>query len=310
MSLKRQIRAPIERGALRLATALIPRLPRKGVLALARAGGTLGFRIDRRGVRVGMANLDLVFGDTKTRAEKKEILKQSSITICRTLLDVFWFSASPATRLEQYVDIDPSMELFFQEKSQICMTAHFGHWEILGQVTGLKGFPLSSIAKPVKNPEVDRQFIRAREMTGQKIIPRSGALRKLIKVLRDGGKTAFLADQYTKEADGGIWIDCFGLPALVTSAPAMLSGRTQTEVLLGFGRPMPNGRYKVYVTDQFDPPEAANEESIRNLTEQINQATEQEILRHPEHWLWMYKRWKKIQPGTAAAYPFYSNPVK
>lgn len=307
MSFKRQIRAPFERGAVHVAMAVIPRLSRRGVLLLAETGGRLGCRLDRRGRRIGLANLDAVFGRSKTPAEKKKILQASFVTMARTILDTFWFARDSARRLERYTEIDESMQAFFQNKAQICMTAHFGNWEILGQTTALRGFPIHSIATPVKNKTVDKYFIRAREATGQKIIPRAGALRKLLKVLRDGGKTAFLADQNTKEEDGGIWIDCFGLPAPVTSAPAMLSGRTQTEVLLGFGRPLPGGNYRVYVTDRFEPPETVSKETIRTLTEQINAATEQEILRHPENWLWMYKRWKKKKPGSeTAGYPFYS----
>lgn len=303
----RKLRRPFETGAVHLAMALIPRLPRCGVLALARTAGRLGYLFDNRSRRVGFANLDLVFGNTKTAAEKEKILKTSFVTMARTLLDTFWFAHNPAVRLEKYVEIGDSSRVFFQDKAQICITAHFGNWEIIGQMSGHKGLPLSSIATPVKNEAVNKHFIRAREATGQKIIPRAGALRKLIKVLREGGKTAFLADQNTTETEGGIWIDCFGLPAQVTAAPAALSGRTQAEILLGFCRPRQGGRYLLYVTDSFPPPETVNEETVRTLTEQINAATEQEVLRRPQYWLWMYKRWKKKKPGSEpAGYPFYS----
>ena len=126
-------------------------------------------------------------------------------------------------------------------------------------------------------------------------------------MLRNKGKTAFLADQNTKESDGGIWIDCFGLPAPVTSAPVALAGRTGAEILLGFCRPLPGGYYRVYATEYFQPPEIVNAETVRALTVKINQATEREILNHPQHWLWMYKRWKKKKPGgESAGYPWYT----
>ncbi len=309
--LHRQIRAPFERGAIHLAMALFPRLPRCSVLALAQVAGRMGYHLDRRGRRFGQANLDIAFGDTKSPAEKKQILKTSFITMTRTLIDTFWFAHKPAKRLDKYVDVDESAMVFFEPKAHICITAHFGNWEILGQMSGHMGRPLSSIATPVKNETVNKHFIRAREATGQKIIPREGALRKLIKVLREGGKTAFLADQNTSEAEGGIWIDCFGLPAQVTAAPAALSGRTQTEILMGFCMPQPGGRYRVYATEKFMPPETVNEETVRTLTQEINAATEREIRTHPQYWLWMYKRWKTKKPGEeSAGYPFYSGSAK
>ena len=225
----------------------------------------------------------------------------------RTLIDTFWFAHKPAERLKKYVELAENSEVFFEPKAHICITAHFGNWEIIGQMSGLKNRPLSSIATPVKNETVNKHFIRAREATGQKIIPREGALRKLIKVLRDGGKTAFLSDQNTTEAEGGIWINCFGLPAQVTAAPAALSGRTKTEILIGFCIPQPGGHYRVYAAETFPPPETVNEETVRTLTEQINAVTEREIRKHPECWLWMYKRWKIKKPGEeTAGYPFYT----
>ncbi len=303
----RKIRAPFERGGVHFAMALIPRLPRWGVLGLANLGGWLGFHFDRRGRQIGLANLDVVFGESKSPVEKKQILKTSFVTMSRTLLDTFWFAHKPAERLEKYVDIDESSQVFFEPKAHICITAHFGNWEIIGQMSGLKDRPLSSIATPIKNETVNKHFIRAREATGQRIIPREGALRKLIRVLREGGKTAFLSDQNTTEAEGGIWIDCFGLPAQVTAAPAALSGRTKAEILVGFCIPQPGGRYRVYAADNFPPPETVNEETVRELTEKINATTEREILQHPQCWLWMYKRWKKIKPGEeSAGYPFYA----
>ena len=309
----RKLRAPFERGVLHCVMAVIPRLPRFGVLALAQAGGWLGFHFDKRSRRIGLANLDVVFADTKSSEEKKVILKASFVTMARTLLDTFWFAHKSAERLEKQVTLDPSAEVFFQSKAQICITAHFGNWEILGQMSGYRGFPLSSIATPVKNETVNKHFIRAREATGQTIIPRKGALRKLIKVLRNDGKTAFLADHNTTEADGGIWIDCFGLPAPVTAAPATLSGLTKAEVLMGFCLPQPGGRYWIHVPEQFSPLELINEETVRERTEQINAAAEREILRYPDCWLWMYKRWK-TKPATEGStehpYPFYTRPSK
>lgn len=306
--LYRQIRAPFERGSVHLAMALIPRLPRRSVLVLAQIAGRLGYHLDRRSRRFGEANLDVVFGDTRTPAEKKRILKTSFVTMTRTLIDTFWFAHNPAERLETYVEMDDSSQVFFEPNAHICITAHFGNWELLGQMSGYLGRPLSSIATPVKNETVNKHFIRAREATGQKIIPREGALRKLLGILRKGGQTAFLADQNTSENEGGIWVDFFGLPAQVTAAPALLAGRTQTEILMGFSTPLPGGRYRIYATRTFAPPEKTDEQAIQKLTEEITRATEDEIRRQPQHWLWMYKRWKKIKPGgDPAGYPFYSS---
>ena len=304
----RENRRPIETAAFRAGLALVPRLPRRAVLGLAWLGGNLGFLLDARGRRIGRANLGVAFGNTKTPVEKRAILRAAYITMTRTFLDVIWFGTCPEKRLTKYVELDDSMQQLFVEKNQICITAHFGNWEVVGQIMALHGFPLHSIAMPVKNPEVDRLLIARREVTGQKIIPREGALRKLLGVLRGGGKTAFLVDQNTKESEGGIWVDYFGLPVPVTPAPAALAAKTGSEIFIGFCAPLSGGRYRVYVTETIQPPENPDEETTRLLTQQILSAIEREVSKHPEHWLWMYKRWKAIHPDDdRSRYPRYRN---
>ncbi len=304
----RTARRPFETALFRAGLAVIPRLPRRAITGLAYLGGNLGFLFDRRGRQIGLANLTVAFGDTKTPAEKRSILRASYITMTRTFFDVIWFGSHSKERLTRYVELDSSMQPLLCEKNQICITAHFGNWEVVGQMMALHGFPFHSIAMPVKNSEVNRLLITRREITGQKIIPREGALRKLLGILRNNGKTAFLVDQNTKENEGGIWVDYFGLPVPVTPAPAALASKTDSEIFIGFCAPQRGGRYRVYVTETIQPPKNAEEGTTRALTQQILSAIEREVSKHPEHWLWMYKRWKKInRVANPKRYPFYAD---
>ncbi len=309
--LYRKIRRPFETAFFWVALQLIPLLPRCAVLSMAWMGGRLGFLLDRRGRAIGLANLEVAFRKTKSSAEKNRILRQSFITMTRTLLDVIWFGTFSKRRLKKYVRLDDSMRPLLCDKNQICITAHFGNWETVGQMMAQQGFPLYSIAMPVKNPAVNQLLIKRREITGQKIIPREGALRKLLNILRNNGKTAFLIDQNTEEAQGGIWADYFGLPVPVTPAPAALAAKTNSEIFIGFCAPQPGGHYLVYVTQAISPPSESTPEAIQTLTQKTLTAIESAVREHPEHWLWMYKRWKIKKPGDPSAeYPFYAEIVR
>ena len=168
-------RAPLEVALVHLGRAVIPALPRRAVVGLARLAGAAAYGLARRERRVGLANLELAYGATRTAAEKRAILRASFGTFALMLLDLFWFARRRTARLARWVVLDPSMNTLFQPGAALGITAHLGNWELLGQVVAQRGYPLASVAAPLANPAVDRLFRRLRAHDGQEIIPAAGA---------------------------------------------------------------------------------------------------------------------------------------
>ena len=308
--IRRRVRRPFETGGFILLKILIPLLPRGAVVGIAKIAGQLAWLLPLREKQIGLKNIDAVFGDTKTTAEKRFILTRSFATFTQTMLDVFWFSKNSEKRILKYTEIDSSFEPFFQDKANICITAHFGNWELIAQTISIRGTNLSSIAATVKNKTVDRILIEQREKTGQTIIPQKGALRTLIARLRKKGKVGFVLDQTTSEKEGGIRVDFLGQPTRVSSAPAALAYRTGTEILFAFNQPLPNGKYLLYSTRSLHPPafdkEQDSDQMAKELTQQIMDITAEEIRTHPEYWLWSYKHWRRTEGRTYPdTYPNY-----
>lgn len=297
--MRRRIRRPFETGGFLLFKAVIPVLPRFAVISLARAISQLAMLMPISEKRIGLKNLDSVFDNGMTRREKHRILKTSFNTFCQTMLDVLWFSRSPEKRILKYVCFQDNAlkDSFFEDKPVICITAHMGSWEIMGQTCALMGADVASIAAPIKNPVVDRILIEQRERTGQTIIPRKGALKTLIARFRKKGKAAFVLDQNTSEAKGGIVVDFLGLPMPVSPAPAALAYRTGTEIMLGFCLPEPGGRYRITITQRIVPPpfhkEADADQIVLDLTQRIMDGISEQIRTYPQYWLWSYKHWRR-----------------
>ena len=310
-NIRRTVRRPFETAGFMLLKGLIPLLPRGTVVGLAKLAGSIAWRFPLREKQVGLTNINAVFGDTKTPAEKRFILTSSFANFTQTMLDVFWFSRNPEKRILHYVTIEdgPNKDAFFEDKPVACITAHMGSWEIMGQAVALLGTDMASIAATVKNKTVDRILIEQRERTGQTIIPQKGALRTLIARFRKNGKAGFVLDQNTSEKEGGIEVDFLGLPMSVSSAPAALAYRTGTDIMLGFCLPQPKGHYLIRITQIIKPPpydkKRDMEQIVLELTQQIQDGISMEIRDHPEYWLWSYKHWRRTS-GTAYP-PNYPN---
>ncbi len=307
---RRSLRRPFETGGFVLLKWIIPALPRGAVVELSKLAGRIMWLLPLREKQIGLKNIDAVFGDTKTAAEKRFILTTSFATFTQTMLDIFWFSKNPEKRIPKYIEFSPSFEPFFQDKAFICITAHFGNWEVMAQALALHGVDLSSIAATVKNPVVDRILIEQREKTGQTIIPQKGALRTLIARLRKNGKVGFVLDQNTSDKEGGIIVDFLGLPMSVSSAPAALAYRTGTEIFFIFCMPQTGGKYMLDSLGVMQPPaldaQRDTDQVVKELTQQIQNRISKKIRAHPEYWLWSYKHWRRT-PGKSYPpnYPDY-----
>jgi hypothetical protein len=92
--------------------------------------------------------------------------------------------------------------------------------------------------------------------------------------------------------------------------------KTRSHILFGFCLPAASGAYRV-VTPGWIPAEAIARLEREHpshaadiLTAVILRVVERMIEQRPECWLWMYKRWKHIEPSTGPdRHPFYARPL-
>ncbi|NLB65489.1 MAG: lysophospholipid acyltransferase family protein [Lentisphaerae bacterium] len=313
-SLSKRIRLAAETPLLRLGLVVVPRLPRRVILVLARVLGTLGYYLSTRSRRFGLENLDLAFGDEKTPAEKRRILRQALRNFLLVMLDLLWFTRDSAVRMERWFVPEPDFKASMDRPgAKVGVTAHFGNWEMAGRYWSLASGAMMSVAMPVKNPKVDDLIHRLRENTGQQIVARQGALKKLLRHLRDGGIVGLLLDQNTKPADGGIFVTFFGRPVAVSPAAGVLAARTGAEIVIGFALPQPDGSYRGEMPHCIAPEEIAAippKDAAREITQRITSFYEETIRARPDYWLWSYRRWRYIPAGMSAeGFPSYARPA-
>jgi KDO2-lipid IV(A) lauroyltransferase len=302
------IRARVEVLGVRLGFALIPLMPRSMVVLLAHITGRGVYVCSNRNRQVGLANLDVALGETRTVREKKHILRRSMQHFILSLLDLFWFTRDQENRLNRYLIHAPGYEHVYDPGARLVVTAHIGNWELMGIQAALTGIPIMSVAAPLKNPMVDTYFNKARMNTGQIIIPQSGAIRKLLHGLREGNTVAVLLDQNTRPRDGGVFIRMFGLLVPISTAPAAIAIKTNSEIMLAYSRPDGKGMYHCTSLGTI---EIHPDDDPTSLTERMTQRYEAAILAYPEMWLWSYKRWKLMPEGeTKPPYPYYARPLR
>ena len=190
-----------------------------------------------------------------------------------------------------------------QGRGVIAVTGHIGNWELLAAGLGLKKYPLTAIATPVKGDALNQENIDLRRRVGVETVPRdgAGAAKAILRTLRSGRILGILMDQDTQGQ--GVVVPFFGMPAYTPVGPAVLAWRTGAAVVAIFIHRGEDGRHAVRVRDLALPDrEAVGEQGRASWQEEatavFNLAIEQEIRERPDEWVWWHERWRR---GTRQA---------
>ena len=291
---------------------VVSAFPRDMVLGLADRLGWLAYYVLPEDRKVADANVEIVFGDTKTAGEKRRIARMGSRVLARNLAGLFWGSRLNKDNIRRYVDVDDANWQWFQQirargKGVMFITPHYGDWEMGSLATGFMGAPFLTIAESVKNPAVEQLMAELRGLPGHRVVPPRHAVVKVFKALKRGETVALLVDVNGRRGRGGVWLDFFGLQVFNGAALAELALRTGAVVVFVAAKPLPGGRIRQVCSPPVEfAPTGDHAADVRALSQQVLDLCRDLIRGDPEPWLWTYKRWKRRPTPAQGGYPFYS----
>ncbi len=166
--------------------------------------------------------------------------------------------------------------------------AHLGNWEHLIAAARTVGMEIVPVARPLDNPLLDRWVASIRAATGTLPTPKYGALRSLIRVIRDGRCVGIVADQ--NGGRGGTLASFFGRPCSTQSAGITLARRMRIPWAFGC---LERGRVGVHRL-RVGPPRLVPDDDAGEQAEveELNRQVEAAVRRRPEDWMWLHRRWR------------------
>lgn len=312
----KRLRFRIEAALLRALAWLVPKFPRRAVQRAGRALGRLAYLLLPGLRRVALANLDVAFGQRMSRREKSGIARASIESALATVLCLFWAPRLRRDNLDKFAQVDEQSlqrvrQLAARGHGIIFITLHYGDWELLGLATGFYGIELTVVQEAMQNEALEEIFARLRGASGHRIVPNRYAAATLLKTLKGGGNIALLIDLNSTRKRGGMWLDFFGLPVFSIAAPGALALRCGAAIVPGIAHPLPDGRTRIVYGPEIQYSLSGNDEAdVRAINQKCLKFCEQIIREKPEHWLWVYKRWKYQSNEQRERFPFYSRPPR
>ena len=283
----------LEFAAVRLVATVVSLLPMRVVRRCGAALGRLAYALDAAHRRIALENLAAAFPSRPAR-ERRMLARAMFAHFGSLLLELLKFGTYTPDQMLAAIDVEGeerASQAYQQERGVLFFTGHFGYWEIQGIVEPLLGHPISVLARPLDNARLNEMLERIRTRTGNSVIYRQGAVRKILRELAANHGVALLIDQHLHTPDA-IYVDFFRRPAATTSALAALALRTGAPVVPVFALPLPSGRYRLVYEHPVDPPHADTPDAVREFTQRCTDVLEMYVRRHPELWLWMHRRWR------------------
>ena len=284
--------------------ALVSVMPSSLAYGFCRFVALLVYWVDKKHHRVGMINLSIAYPD-RDQSWKKRILRRSLQQIGDQVVELSRMSRLTSEKLAQRVRYEPGrgLENYLAAKKRgqgvLYLTAHISVWELLPAAHALYGHPLSFVVRPLDNPFLERWATGLRSRCGNQVLPKTRSLRRVLKILKQGGEVGFLIDQNTHKREG-VFVPFLGKVACTAAGLAALALKTSAPVVPGFiypdGHP---GHYSIRFYEPITAVETGDhEQDLAENTARFNAYVEQVIREFPHCWLWGHQRFRTQPDGS------------
>ncbi|MDE2127821.1 MAG: lysophospholipid acyltransferase family protein [Armatimonadetes bacterium] len=287
--------------ALAAVVAPMRALPLRAGRCVGRFVGQLVFTLLKRYRTVAISNLEMIYGDEMTAAERKGIAKSVFLN--------FGQSAAEFVKLPSLADetvsslVDATGEEFFAEAyarhhGVLLISAHYGNWEWMARWLAIRGHKLTIVARKANDAAADRLLMRTRNGNGTAVVLRGNSVRTILTALKKNEMVGLLPDQNSAD----VWVPFMGRLTGTADGPAVLHLRTGAPIVFAFCRRRTDGRFCIDVEPPLMvEPTGDKARDVERVTAAINQRIEARVRAHPDQWLWLHDRWKasRLEPWVS-----------
>jgi len=259
----------------------------------------------RRSVVLG--NLRRVFAEDLSQQEIGRLAQAYYAHLALFLFELVSLRVMSAAKRKAWVrveNIESPIQAHRQGRGILLLTGHFGNWEA-ATVEGINQFPeyrelFHFVRRPLK-PRWLNDFVTQRfRRSGFGTLGKRDSLDDILGLLSRGAFVVYVFDQHAGARDG-IPVEFLGHPASTFKSLAILALNTGAPVIPASCWREPDGSHVLKFENPLPLVECEDtNEAIRLNTRAYNKALERMLLRRPEQWIWMHRRWKLVATAKVA----------
>ena len=254
-------------------------------------------KLKKKRFHVVMTNLNLVFGETKTKEEKLEIAKKCYYNFAKYLGINFILNQNTTKQkiLEQVVFKNEHFLLDAMKSGRpiIVTTAHFGQWEIFPLAVAAHFGPSSVLGRKLDSSVMDKILRANRAQFDVELIDKDGGAKDILKALKARRIVGILVDQNTAPKDG-IKVQFFGKDVLHTPAASVLAQKTNALIINAFIYQKGENLNEICFEEPIDISMFDKEDAVQKVTQMQCSACEEMVRARPEEYFWFHQRFKRF----------------
>ena len=254
-------------------------------------------KLKKKRFHIVMTNLNLAFGETKTKEEKLEIAKKCYYNFAKYLGINFILNQNTTKQkiLKQVVFKNEHFLLDAMKSGRpiIVTTAHFGQWEIFGLAVAAHFGPSSVLGRKLDSSVMDKILRANRSQFDVELIDKDGGAKDILKALKARRIVGILVDQNTAPKEG-IKVQFFGKDVLHTPAASVLAQKTNALIINAFIYQKGENLNEICFEEPIDISTFDKEDAVQKATQMQCSACEEMVRARPEEYFWFHQRFKRF----------------
>lgn len=253
-----------------------------------------------RTIKINMALIAPDLSDAKKQALIKDIVRHQSLSSVESIKSWAMPPEWSVAQIRKVHHKDILLEGLASPNGMLAILPHLGTWEMMNAWLNQFGSP-TIMYKPVKSKLTNDFILQGRSSLNATLVPTDGSgVKAIFKTLKQGGFSIVLPD-HVPEPSGGVVVPFFGVETLTSTLASKLASKTKCALVgLSCIRREDGCGFDIYCYKLDNP--ALYDRNASTATHALNQAMEHMIQKHCSHYMWGYRRFKKI--------PILGNPYR
>jgi len=259
---------------------------------------TIAYDIGLLRRRVVETNLSVALGRAVPPERIREVARKCASEHGRIVAEMLWpdrFIGNPGESF-RVSGIENLRDATSAGRGVIILTAHLGNFILGAYHVARMGYPLTIVARTIRNPAVWGEIVKIYTRYGNALIPIRSSRNdlvgggKILKSLRRGETLVIVNDQ--DAGTEGYKSVFLGVPSYIPSGPAHFAFRSGAVVLTSFAARR-DDKVDIDIQPPIDFTGAKTKGEAESLIlDEYTRRLEAKVVEFPEFYFWFHKKWK------------------